>query len=241
MGGVPANMEGTVLGVTVGSRLAAAIALVDSPKPNAGAVVAELKKRMLRVHLVSGDTARTARAVGTAVGIPDENIHAEIRPEAKAGIVEKLQREGQRVAFIGDGINDAPALAQADLGIAVTRASDVARESADILLLKNDIEAIPEALGLCVATLRTIKQNLFWAFFYNAAAIDGKVIEPTMPAVASHEYPMSKPLLLMINGPPMGNIKTLLKFMLGPAGQELLHQHSYFTLKELGLKPQPLD
>lgn len=70
---------------------------------------------------------------------------------------------------------------------------------------------------------------------------DGKVIEPTMPAVASHEYPMSKPLLLMINGPPMGNIKTLLKFMLGPAGQELLHQHSYFTLKELGLKPQPLD
>lgn len=171
MGGVPANMEGTVLGVTVGSRLAAAIALVDSPKPNAGAVVAELKKRMLRVHLVSGDTARTARAVGTAVGIPDENIHAEIRPEAKAGIVEKLQREGQRVAFIGDGINDAPALAQADLGIAVTRASDVARESADILLLKNDIEAIPEALGLCVAALRTIKQNLFWAFFYNAAAI----------------------------------------------------------------------
>ena len=86
-------------------------------------------------------------------------------------MVKQLQHRGERVAVVGDGINDAPALEQADLGVAVARASDVAREAADIILLKSDIQAIPEALGLAQATLRTIKQNLFWAFFYNAASV----------------------------------------------------------------------
>ena len=94
-----------------------------------------------------------------------------MRPEQKAEFVKKLQAQGERVAFVGDGINDAPALTQADLGIAVSRASDVAREAADIILLKSEIEAVPEALGLARATLRTIKQNLFWAFFYNALGV----------------------------------------------------------------------
>jgi Cu+-exporting ATPase len=85
--------------------------------------------------------------------------------------VADLQRRSEHVAFVGDGINDAPALEQADLSIAVSRASDIAREAADIILLKSDIEAVPESIGLARATLRTIKQNLFWAFFYNAAAI----------------------------------------------------------------------
>ncbi|TSA40621.1 MAG: HAD family hydrolase, partial [Verrucomicrobiales bacterium] len=99
------------------------------------------------------------------------HIFAEVRPEQKAEFIKRLQSQGERVAFVGDGINDAPALTQADLGIAVSRASDVARGAADIVLLKSDIEAVPEALALARATLRTIKQNLFWAFFYNAAAI----------------------------------------------------------------------
>ena len=94
-----------------------------------------------------------------------------MRPEQKAEFVKKLQAAGERVAFVGDGINDSPALTQADLGIAVSRASDVAREAADIILLKSEIEAVPEALGLARATLRTIKQNLFWAFFYNALGV----------------------------------------------------------------------
>ena len=98
-------------------------------------------------------------------------MSAEVRPEQKAEVIRRLQESGQRVAFVGDGLNDGPALAQADLGIAVTRATDVAREAADILLLKSDLAAIPEALDLAQATLRVIHQNLFWAFFYNAAAI----------------------------------------------------------------------
>ncbi|MBP7977022.1 MAG: HAD-IC family P-type ATPase, partial [Verrucomicrobia bacterium] len=99
------------------------------------------------------------------------NVFAQVRPEQKAALVQKLQRQGQRVAFVGDGINDAPALEQADLGIAVSRASDIAREAADIILLRSEIEAVPESLGLARATLRTIKQNLFWAFFYNILAV----------------------------------------------------------------------
>ena len=94
-----------------------------------------------------------------------------MRPEQKSQFIQDLQKKGERVAFVGDGINDAPALEAADLGIAVSRASDVAREAADIILLKSEIQAIPEALGLARATLRTIKWNLFWAFFYNVAGI----------------------------------------------------------------------
>src|SRR6185503_14941353 len=92
-------------------------------------------------------------------------------PEGKAEVIKSLQARGERIAFAGDGINDGPALEQADLGIALLNASDVARESADIVLLKADLEAIPEALGLARASLRTIKQNLFWAFFYNALGV----------------------------------------------------------------------
>ena len=113
----------------------------------------------------------TAASIARLAGIEAENVFAEVRPEQKAEFVQKLQRKGERVAFIGDGINDAPALEQADLGIAVSKASDIAREAADIILLKSEIGAVPESLGLAKATLRTIKQNLFWAFFYNAVGI----------------------------------------------------------------------
>jgi Cu+-exporting ATPase len=168
---VPPDTDGTVLGLARGKKLIGIAMLVDSPKPHAKEVVAQIIRDGFQVHLVSGDSARTVQSVGNAVGIPAGNIHPEIAPGAKAGIVKDLQQQGGRVAFVGDGINDAPALAQADLGIAVMQASDVASEAADILLLKSDIEAIPEALGLSAATLRTIRQNLFWAFFYNTIAI----------------------------------------------------------------------
>jgi Cu+-exporting ATPase len=130
-----------------------------------------LQRQNLKAHLLTGDNALTAAGIAKQVGIAPENVFAEVRPEQKAEFIKKLQARGERVAFVGDGINDAPALTQADLGIAVSRASDVAREAADIILLKSEIEAVPEALALARATLRTIKQNLFWAFFYNAVGV----------------------------------------------------------------------
>ena len=161
----------TLVGVASGQTLHGLFAVKDTVKAGAAAVVAQLNRQGLGIYLVTGDNALTARSLGRQAGIRPENVFAEIRPEQKAEFVRKLQSQGQRVAFVGDGINDAPALEQADLGIAVSRASDIAREAADIILLKSEIEAVPESLGLARATLRTIKQNLFWAFFYNAVGI----------------------------------------------------------------------
>jgi Cu+-exporting ATPase len=161
----------TVLGLAIDKKLAGAFAIEDSLKPGAGEMVRRLQRNALKVYLVTGDNAATAARIAQQVGIAAENVFATVRPEQKAELVKQLQARGERVAFVGDGINDAPALEQADLGIAVGRASDVAREAADILLLKSELDAVPEALGLAQATLRTIRQNLFWAFFYNALSV----------------------------------------------------------------------
>jgi Cu+-exporting ATPase len=161
----------TVLGLAHDSQLLGLFALHDRLKPHASDVVQHLIQQSGQVYLITGDQRATALAVAAQAGIPPGNVFAEVRAEQKSGIVEQLQRSGHRVAFVGDGINDAPALEQADLGIAVSKATDVAREAADIILLNSDIQAIPEAISLARATLRTIRQNLFWAFFYNAAAV----------------------------------------------------------------------
>lgn len=161
----------TIVGFALDQSLVGLFALRDALKPGAAKVVGQLQREGLKTFLLTGDNALTAAGIARQVGIPAENVFAEVRPEQKADFVKQLQQRGERVAFVGDGINDAPALTQADLGIAVSRASDVAREAADIILLKSEIEAVPEALGLARATLRTIKQNLFWAFFYNAVGV----------------------------------------------------------------------
>ena len=161
----------TLVGLALDRSLLGLFAIRDTVKPGAKEVVAQLRKQGLKVYLVTGDNAVTAAGIAREAGIEPAGVMAEVRPEQKAELVKTLQRNGERVAFVGDGINDAPALEQADLGIAVSRASDVAREAADIILLKSEIEAVPESLGLARATLRTIKQNLFWAFFYNALGI----------------------------------------------------------------------
>lgn len=175
----------SLLALALDNRLVAVFALADEVKPNAAEVVAELKGQGMTVRLITGDNERTAGAIARCVGIDAENLFAEIRPEEKAAIVRQLQDRGHRVAFVGDGINDAPALEQSDLGIAVSRASDVAKEAADIILLRSDLQAIPEALLLARATLRTIRQNLFWAFFYNAAAVPLAVFGFVSPVVSA--------------------------------------------------------
>ena len=163
--------RGSSGGTPVEKTLLALFAVKDTVKPGAAKVIAQLQRQGLKTFLVTGDNPATARSIAGQVGIKLEKVSAEVRPEQKAEFIKTLQARGERVAFVGDGINDAPALTQADLGIAVSRASDVARAAADIILLKSEIEAVPESLGLARATLRTIKQNLFWAFFYNAIGV----------------------------------------------------------------------
>jgi Cu+-exporting ATPase len=165
------SQSATVVGLAMEKSLRALFAVKDAVKPGARKVVQELERQGLSIYLVTGDNTLTAASIAKQTGIRPENVFAQVRPEQKAEFVKALQQQGQRVAFVGDGINDAPALEQADLGVAVSRASDVAREAADIILLKSEIEAVPESLGLARATLRTIKQNLFWAFFYNAIGV----------------------------------------------------------------------
>jgi len=171
-------------------------ALRDAIKPRSANVVDRLTRQGKATYLITGDHKLTAAAIAQQVGISAANVFAEVLPEQKAEIVRQLQQRGERVAFVGDGINDAPALEQADLGVAVAQASDVAREAADIILLKSDIQAIPEALGLAQATLRTIKQNLFWAFFYNAAAVPLAALGFLSPVICALAMGVSDLLVL---------------------------------------------
>ncbi len=166
-----AGQGSSIVGLASNTTLVGLFALRDALKPNAAAVVKQLSDQRLKIFLVTGDNSLTAAHIAQQAGIAPANVSAGVRPEQKDEFVKQLQSRGERVAFVGDGINDAPALTQADLGIAVSRASDVARAAADIILLKSEIEAVPEALGLARATLRVIKQNLFWAFFYNALGV----------------------------------------------------------------------
>lgn len=161
----------SLLGIAADDKLLGLLALKDTLKSGAKNVVKQLRADGLKVCLITGDNALTSQAIARQAEIPAENVFAEARPEQKAELISQMRKLGARVAFVGDGINDAPALEAADLGIAVSRASDVARAAADIILLKSEIQAVPEALGLARASLRTIKQNLFWAFFYNALGI----------------------------------------------------------------------
>jgi Cu+-exporting ATPase len=199
-----------------GSKLVAMFAVADSVKPGAREVILELQRRGLKTGLITGDHRTTALAIAGSVGISPENVFAQVRPEDKAGLVRQWQEKAERVAFVGDGINDAPALEQADLGIAVSRASDVAREASDIVLLNSEIEAVPASLGLARATLRTIKQNLFWAFFYNALGIPLAALGFMSPILCAAAMGISDLVVI-------GNALRLLRWRLEspPAGLEI--------------------
>ncbi len=159
----------TVMLLAIGSKPAALIAVADTIKDNAKPAVARLQRMKIEVIMLTGDNKRTANAIARSLGI--KKILAEVLPDQKAEEVKKLQGFGRKVAMVGDGINDAPALAQADLGIAMGSGTDVAMESGDIVLMKNDLHDVVKAINLSKRTMAKIKQNMFWALFYNAAGI----------------------------------------------------------------------
>jgi heavy metal translocating P-type ATPase len=173
----------TVVFVAVDGEVCAAIAVADVVKDSAAAAVASLHDQGLRTLLVTGDNADTAQAIGDQVGI--DEVIADVLPDGKVDVIEQLRAQGHRVAMVGDGINDGPALASADLGLAIGRGTDVAISAADIILVRHSLATVPQALQLARATLRTIRGNMLWAFGYNVAAIPIAAAGLLNPLIAS--------------------------------------------------------
>jgi P-type Cu+ transporter len=179
----------TTVVVAAGSVVEGAFALTDTVRPSAAAAVTELLQLGLRTVLLTGDNAATAAAVAAQVGI--DEVIAEVLPQDKAAVIEALQAQGRSVAMVGDGVNDAPALARANLGLAVVSGTDVALGAADLILMRNDLTVVPNAIKLARSTLRTINSNLAWAFSYNIAALPLAALGLLNPLIAGATMTLS--------------------------------------------------
>jgi Cu+-exporting ATPase len=176
------NEAKTAMLVATDSELVGVIAVADTLKEDSVDAVQELHKMGLQTVMITGDNQRTAEAIARVVGI--DQVLAEVLPEGKVNEVKKLQDHFGLIAFVGDGINDAPALKQANVGIAIGTGTDIAIEASDVTLVRGEITGVVEAINLSKATFRKIKQNLFWAFFYNVAMIPLAVIGWMHPVLA---------------------------------------------------------
>jgi Cu+-exporting ATPase len=165
-------------------QVRAVVVVADTVKPSSAEAIEQLRALRLRPVLLTGDNERSARFVAAQVGIDESDVIAEVLPAAKVEVVKRLQSEGAVVAMVGDGVNDAAALAHADLGLAMGTGTDVAIEASDLTLVRGDLKAAPDAIRLSRATLRTIKGNLFWAFAYNVAALPLAALGLLNPMIA---------------------------------------------------------
>jgi P-type E1-E2 ATPase len=168
----------------IDGKLAAIIAVADPIKPSTPEAIGALHALGLKVAMITGDNRRTAEAIARQIGI--DEVMAEVLPDGKVEVVKRLRQAHGRIAFVGDGINDAPALAEADIGIAIGTGTDIAIESADVVLMSGDVRGVVNAIALSKATIRNIGQNLFWAFAYNVLLI---------PVAAGVLYPFNGTLL----------------------------------------------
>ncbi|MBS7838610.1 heavy metal translocating P-type ATPase [Wohlfahrtiimonas chitiniclastica] len=186
----------TVMMLSSETTLLAIIAVADALKATTPDAIARLQSRGIAVYMMTGDNARTARYIGAKIQLDDAHIFAEVLPEDKANYVKKLQDQGLSVAMIGDGMNDAPALAQADIGIAMGTGTDIAMESADITIMNGDLTNIDRTLQLSQATMHKIRQNLFWAFLYNTIGIPFAAFGLLTPIIAGAAMAMSSVCVL---------------------------------------------
>jgi len=172
----------TIVFVALGETVAGLLAIADEVKPDSADAIRELHRMGLRTMMLTGDNERTAQAVAEAVGI--ESVRAGLMPEDKVEVVRELQRQGHSVVMVGDGINDAPSLKQADIGIAIGTGTDIAIEVADLTLTGGNLRGVVRAINLARATFGKIRQNLFWAFFYNTLAIPVAILGLLHPILA---------------------------------------------------------
>jgi Cu+-exporting ATPase len=194
----------TAMLVGCDGRLAAVVAVADTLKPEAGEAVAALRARGIEVIMLSGDNRRTAEAIGRLLAI--DRVIAEVLPADKARIIRELQAEKKVVAMVGDGVNDAPALATADIGIAIGSGSDVAKETGGIILVKNDVRDVVAGIALSRATMRTIKQNLFWAFIYNSIGVPIAALGYLNPIIGAAAMALSS-LTVIVNSALLRRVK----------------------------------
>ncbi len=173
----------SVVLLALDGQITGALAIGDTVKPSSQAAIQAMQARGLDITMITGDNRQTAQVIARELGI--SNVMAEVLPAEKAGAVERLQAGGARVAMVGDGINDAPALAQADIGFAIGGGTDIAIDAGDVTLVRGDLTAVPTALDLSQATLRTIHQNLFWAFIYNIVLIPVAMLGGLLPMFAA--------------------------------------------------------
>jgi P-type Cu+ transporter len=192
---VPLWFNASASYVAIDGELAGALYIADPPHPDAKGVLAKLRELHVEIVMITGDREEAARAVAGELGI--ERVHAGVRPTGKAAIVEAEKQGGKRVAMVGDGINDAPALAAADLGIALGGGADIAAAAADVTLLRGGIGALPTALGLARATMHTIRRNLAAAFAYNLVCIPIAAAGLLSPVLASAAMSLSSVSVLL--------------------------------------------